>query len=201
MHKDFMNKFAKVISYVSDGTFISIPIFLIVCLTTVDNKIEAINWAFLCLLFGIIVPYLYVWFLYKKKKISDVHIFERENRLKPMVVACISYIILFIILRVLKGPLFLKSIFAVIIVSTIILTIITYFWKICLHASGMTLMVITFNVLFGRWMLFMIPLILLIGWARIRIKKHTVSQVISGAGVTAVIAILIYYNYGFINLF
>lgn len=167
----------------------------------VDNKIEAINWAFLCFLFGTVVPYLYIWFLYKKKKINDIHISEKEDRIKPLVVSCISYIIFFIILYILEGPLFLKSIFAVIIVSTIILTIITYFWKICLHASGMTFMVITLIILFGKWMLLMIPLIPLIGWARVRIKKHTVNQVILGTGITAITTFLIYCNYGFINLF
>jgi hypothetical protein len=196
-----MNKFATTISHISDGSFISVPIFLIVCLMAVDNKIEAINWAFLSFLFGTVVPYLYIWFLYKKKKINDMHISEKEDRIKPLVVACISYIIFFIILYVLKGPLFLKSIFAVIIVSTVILTIITYFWKICLHASGITFMVITFIILFGKWMLLMIPLIPLIGWARVRIKKHTVNQVILGTGVSTIITFLIYYNYGFINLF
>jgi len=196
-----MNKFAITISYISDGSLISVPIFLIVCLMAVDNKIEAISWAFLCFLFGTVVPYLYIWFLYKKKKINDMHIPEKGDRIKPLVVACTSYIIIFIILYVLEGPLFLKSIFAVIIVSTIILTIITYFWKICLHASGITFMVITFNILFGKWMLLMIPLIPLIGWARVRIKKHTVNQVILGTGVTAIITFLIFYNYGFINLF
>lgn len=196
-----MNKFAITISYISDGSFISVPIFLIVCLMAVDNKIEAINWAFLCFLFGTVVPYLYIWFLYKKKKINDIHISEKEDRIKPLVVSCISYIIFFIILYILEGPLFLKSIFAVIIVSTIILTIITYFWKICLHASGMTFMVITLIILFGKWMLLMIPLIPLIGWARVRIKKHTVNQVILGTGITAITTFLIYCNYGFINLF
>ena len=197
-----MNKVATTISYIFDGSFISVPIFLIICLMVVDNKIEAIGWAFLCLFFGMVIPYLYISFLYKKKKINDMHITEKENRIKPMVVSCISYIICFIILYVLEGPKILKSIFAVIIVSTIILTIITYFWKICLHASVITFIVITFNILFeSKWMLLMIPLIPLIGWARVRIKKHTVNQVILGAGITAITTFFIYYNYGFINLF
>ncbi|MFZ3106583.1 MAG: hypothetical protein WA105_04295 [Candidatus Hydromicrobium sp.] len=197
-----MNKVATTISYIFDGSFISVPIFLIICLMVVDNKIEAIGWAFLCLLFGMVIPYLYISFLYKKKKINDMHITEKENRIKPMVVSCISYIICFIILYVLEGPKILKSIFAVIIVSTIILTIITYFWKICLHASVITFIVITFNILFeSKWMLLMIPLIPLIGWARVRIKKHTVNQVILGAGITAITTFLIYYYCGFIKVF
>lgn len=126
---------------------------------------------------------------------------EKEDRIKPLVVACISYIICFIILYVLDGPLFLKSIFAASIVSTVILTIITYFWKISLHTSWITFMVITFNILFGRWMLLMIPLIPVIGWARVRIKEHTMNQVILGVGISTVTTFFIYYNYGFINLF
>jgi len=196
-----MNKFATTISYIFDGSFISVPIFLIVCLTVVDNKIEAINWAFLCLLFGTVIPYLYICFLYKKKEINDMRIPEKEDRIKPLVVACISYIICFIILYVLDGPLFLKSIFAASIVSTVILTTITYFWKISLHTSWITFMVITFNILFGRWMLLMIPLIPVIGWARVRIKEHTMNQVILGVGISTVTTFFIYYNYGFINLF
>lgn len=196
-----MNKFATTISYIFDGSFISVPIFLIVSLAVVDNKIEAIKWAFLCLLFGTVIPYLYICFLYKKKEINDMRIPEKEDRIKPLVVACISYIICFIILYVLDGPLFLKSIFAASIVSTVILTIITYFWKISLHTSWITFMVITFNILFGRWMLLMIPLIPVIGWARVRIKEHTMNQVILGVGISTVTTFFIYYNYGFINLF
>jgi len=196
-----INKAAKIISYMFDGSFISIPIFLIICFMVVDNKIEAFGWASVCLLFGTVVPYLYVSFLYRKKEIDDIHIPKKEDRIKPLLVSCASYTACFVILYILNGPLFLKSIFAVSIASTAIFTIITYFWKISLHSSWITFIVITFNILFGRWMLLMLPLIPVIGWARVRIKKHTVNQVIFGVGISTITSFLIYYNYGFINLF
>ncbi|HEY4662845.1 MAG TPA: hypothetical protein VIH07_04120 [Candidatus Humimicrobiaceae bacterium] len=196
-----MNKFAKIISYIFDGSFISIPILLLICLIVVDNKLEAVGWAFLCLLFGVAIPYLYIGFLYKKKEIDSMHIPKKENRIKPLLLTCASYIVCFIILYVLDGPVFLKSIFAVSVVSTVILTIITYFWKISLHTSWITFIVITFNILFGRWMLLMIPLIPVIGWARVRVKEHTVNQVIFGIGISTITTFFIYHNYGLINLF
>ena len=199
--KDFMNKTAKILSYIFDGSFISIPIFLVICLMIVESKIAAVGWALLCLLFGIIIPYLYMYFLYKKKRINDMHVPRKEDRIKPLVVSCTSYIICFFMLYALEGPLFLKSIFAISIISTIILTVITYFWKISLHTSWITFIVITFNILFGRWMLLLVPLIPVIGWARVRIKKHTTIQVVLGAGISTVTTFFIYYNYGFINLF
>jgi len=196
-----LNKFAKIISYIFDGSFISIPILLLICLIVVDNKLEAVGWAFLCLLFGVAIPYLYIGFLYKKKEIDSMHIPKKENRIKPLLLTCASYIVCFIILYVLDGPVFLKSIFAVSVVSTVILTIITYFWKISLHTSWITFIVITFNILFGRWMLLMIPLIPVIGWARVRVKEHTVNQVIFGIGISTITTFFIYHNYGLINLF
>lgn len=196
-----MNKFAKIISYIFDGSFISIPILLVICLIVVENKLEAVGWAFLCLLFGAVIPYLYIGFLYKKKEIDNMHIPKKENRIKPMLLTCASYIVCFIILYVLDGPIFLKSIFAVSVVSTIILTIITYFWKISIHTSWITIIVITFNILLGRWMLLMVPLIPVIGWARVRIKEHTVNQVIFGVGISTITTFFIYHNYGLINLF
>lgn len=196
-----MNKTAKIISYIFDGSVISIPIFLTICLIVVENKIEAVSWAFICLLFGTIVPYLYIVLLYRRKEIDDMHIPRKEDRIKPMIVSSISYVACLFVLYILNGPLFLKSIFAVSAVSAVIFTVITYFWKISLHTSWITFVVITFNILFGRWMLLMIPLIPVIGWARVRIKKHTVNQVVFGVGVTTLTSFLIYYNYGFINIF
>jgi len=196
-----LDKFARTISYIFDGTFISIPILLFICFAVVENKIEAIGWASLCILFGTVIPYIYVGFLYKKKIISDIHIPKKEERIKPLIVSFVSYVICFIILYALKGPLFLKSIFAVSIVSTIIFTIITYFWKISLHTSWITFGVITLVILFGKWMLLLILLIPAIGWARVRIKRHTVIQVVLGAGISTVTTFVIYYNYGLINFF
>ena len=196
-----MDKVAKTISYIFDGTFISIPIFLVICFMVVENKIEAVGWASLCVLFGTIIPYIYICFLYKKKIISDIHIPKKEHRIKPLIVSFMSYVTCFIILYALKGPLFLKSVFAVSIVSTIVFTIITYFWKISLHTSWITFGVITFIVLFGKWMLLLILLIPAIGWARVKIKRHTVIQVILGAGISTVTTVAVYYNYGLINFF
>lgn len=196
-----MNKFAKIISYIFDGSFISIPILFVICLIVVENKLEAVGWAFLCLLFGVVIPYLYIGFLYKKKEINNMHIPEKENRMKPLLLSCASYIACFIILYLLDGPVFLKSIFAISVVSTIILTIITYFWKISIHTSWITFIVITFNILLGRWMLLMIPLIPVIGWARVKIKKHTINQVIFGAGISTITTFCIYHTYGLVNFF
>lgn len=194
-------KWAKIISFVFDGSFISIPVFIVICLIVVDNVFSALSWALLCLLFGMILPFLYIFFLYRKNKIYDIHIPEKSNRIKPLLFTVASYVTGLLVLYMLDAPIFLKVIFILSIVSTSILTVITYYWKISLHASWITFVVITFNVLLGPWMLLLLPLIPIIGWARVKARRHTTPQVVLGAGISSIVCFVGYHLYGFINLF
>jgi hypothetical protein len=194
-------RWAKIISFVFDGSFISIPIFIIICMVVVDDPMAALSWALLCLLFGMILPFLYIFFLYRKNKIYDIHIPERSNRIKPLLFTLLSYITGLVALYFLEAPIFLKVIFILTIISTSILTVITYYWKISLHTSWITFVVITFNVLLGPWMLLLLPLIPIIGWARVKARRHTTPQVVLGAGISSIVCFLGYHFYGFINLF
>ncbi|MCD4669121.1 MAG: hypothetical protein K8S14_01605, partial [Actinomycetia bacterium] len=194
------DKWAKIISFMFDGSFISIPVFIIICMIVVEDKMAALSWALLCILFGMMIPFLYVFFLYRKNKIYDIHIPEKNNRMKPLLFTLLSYITGLIVLYLLDAPPFLKVIFILTIISASIYTVITYYWKISMHASYITFIVITFNILLGPWMLLLLPLIPIVGWARVRAKRHTKPQVLTGAGLASVICVLVYNFYGFIGL-
>lgn len=208
MEKQYINtenpsqaeKWARIISFVFDGSFISIPIFIIICMVVVEDALAALRWALLCLLFGMIFPFLYIFFLYRKNRIYDIHIPEKSNRIKPLLFTLFSYVTGLTVLYILGAPVFLKVIFILTIVSTSILTAITYYWKVSLHASWITFVVITFNVLLGPWMLLLLPLIPIIGWARVKARRHTTPQVILGAGISSIVCFVGYHLYGFINL-
>lgn len=194
-----MHKFAKILSNVFDGSLISIPILIIICLSVESDVIKALGWAFLCLAFTMIIPYLYVYILNRKKLIDDLHIPNRENRIKPLIITTVSNIIGFTILYILKAPLFLKTMILAVIVSNIIIGIITYFWKISIHTAWITFIVITFIILFGRWMMLLLPLIPVIGWSRVKIKRHTITQVITGSVISSSTVFFVFYHYGFIS--
>ncbi|MDD3629210.1 MAG: hypothetical protein RBR58_00910 [Candidatus Humimicrobiaceae bacterium] len=199
MSEKAMNKFAKILSYIFDGTLISIPLIVIICLATVDNTAKALGWAFLYLTFAMIIPSIYIHTLFRKKVINDLHIPDKEDRIKPLIITIVSNVAGLSILYVLKAPLFLKAMSLIIIISTFVLGTITYFWKVSMHTAWITFIVVTFNVLFGKLMLLLVPLIPIVGWARVRIKRHTVNQVISGSIISFLTSFLVYFSYGFIN--
>jgi len=193
------DRWAKIISFMFDGSFISVPVFIIICMIVVEDKMAALSWALLCILFGMLIPFLYIFLLYRKNKIYDIHIPEKNKRIKPLFFTLLSYITGLIVLYLLDAPLFLKVIFIMTIISASVYTVITYYWKISMHASYITFVVITFNILLGSWMLLLLPLIPIVGWARVRAKRHTKPQVLTGAGLASVISFLVYYFYGFIS--
>jgi len=193
------DRWAKIISFVFDGSFISVPVFIIICMIVVEDKMAALSWALLCILFGMIIPFMYIFLLYRKNKIYDIHIPEKNKRIKPLLFTLLSYITGLIVLYLLDAPLFLKVIFILTIISASVYTLITYYWKISMHASYITFVVITFNILLGPWMLLLLPLIPIVGWARIKAKRHTKPQVLTGAGLASILCVLVYYFYGFIS--
>lgn len=66
----------------------------------------------------------------------------------------------------------------------VVFAVITLFWKISVHAGVNGAAVAFFNHLYGWENYWWLPLVLLlVFWARVRIKKHTWPQVLVGGGV------------------
>ncbi|MCE5330257.1 hypothetical protein LLG07_08015 [bacterium] len=195
-----INKFAKVISYIFDGSYISIPMYLIINIFMLKTAKEVALWTSLCILFASIVPFMFVVLLYKKGIINDLHVPRREDRLKPLVVSNMSYLIGYFIFYIFKAPVYLRAIFFTSFITTFILTIITYFWKISFHTSWITFTSITYYVLFGKWMLFLLMFVPLVAWARVKIKRHTIAQVMAGSFLTLITSLLGYSFFGLFNM-
>ena len=169
-----------------------------ICLAVVDDPVRALGWATLLILFVVFLPFCYVWMLLKKKVLDDLHVPRRHQRIKPMLVTTASYGVGLLVFILLKAPLFLICMFAISIVSSIVLTSITNYWKISLHTSWLSFAFVTFYVLFGAWALVLASFIPLTGWARVHLRLHSVMQVIMGALVSAGITFLGYIVFGFI---
>jgi membrane-associated phospholipid phosphatase len=64
--------------------------------------------------------------------------------------------------------------------NTIITIIINKFWKISAHSMGVAGPFAAVTFILGWIGLIMLPVVILIGWSRIKLKCHNFSQVITG---------------------
>jgi membrane-associated phospholipid phosphatase len=195
-----LTRFARIISNVFDGTWLSIPVLFAICSAVAGNVIHAIGWALLLILFIVLLPYSYLLRLFRKKELNDLHVPERRQRIKPLLITTVSYIFGLCFFILIGAPKFLICLIMIYLVSTAVFTLITLFWKISFHTSWITAIAVTFYVLFGDWSLFIVPLIPLVAWARIYLHCHTVMQVIMGTVVSAVITLSLYMMFGFLEI-
>jgi membrane-associated phospholipid phosphatase len=138
-----------------------------------------------------LVPVLFVAYLLHSGRVSDLHLKDRGDRYLPYAVTIVVSAIAWILMVALGAPYILKLLAIVSLVSVVIMAIITLFWQISMHTMSISAAVVALGMVFGPpAALLASPLIPLVGWARLSLKRHTVAQIIGGALVGLLIPLL-----------
>lgn len=134
-----------------------------------------------------LVPTLLIIYLKKLKIISSLDVENRRERFIPFGITLVLYITTYILLRRSTLPDLLYSMVAGAILAMIIAFIITMFWKISIHMTGVGGLIGAMCALFDLHQFFLVGiltgLLLLagfIGSARMALKVHSLAQVIMG---------------------
>jgi membrane-associated phospholipid phosphatase len=185
-------KIARIISEISNGflTMILTPVIAInsSTLELKDKIIYTVTY--------ILIPLLPYFILFKMGKISDYEFTKREERPPYFTTVSILLGLAYLSVRTLGIDKLSNLSFTIFAVSAV-LTFITFFWKMSGHMTYSTLLFATLIYLFPTipvlYLLFLLTPF--IGWSRIALEKHTLSQVTLGTLVTLSICILIYWGF------
>lgn len=174
-------KLAELISFVTNPVILLVVVTSFVIYRYADNLTEFVQWLVAAIGLLVIPGMLYSIVIWAKERKLDIDITDREDRIVPLMLSTLGALIggYLVSARLENSNLLFMS--NVLVAYLICLTIITFIWKISLHAATMTAMV-TILVLFSGpiflWFyLFLLPII----WARLTLKQHTVAQL--GAGI------------------
>jgi hypothetical protein len=148
------------------------------------------------------LPLAFIPLYYYQKIITSIGIKEKQERIIPLSVTALFYYFSFYLLRHMGAPALIQ---AFLFASTIVVCLnllITIRWKISAHMmgiGGVTGLVVAMSILYKTDMtLFLIALIFLsglIGFARLSLNTHTPAQVYTGLfiGFTTMMLILFLY--------
>jgi len=150
------------------------------------------------IIFQLIIPLGYILFLYFKKEITDLDMTKREERIKPLIVSTISALISLALIY-LSGNKLIITFYFIIFILILVNTLITLFWKISFHMAANTAAAILLNFIFDWKLPFLYLLIPLIFWSRLKLKKHTVAQLLAGFFVNAGIIIFLLKFFGYLG--
>jgi membrane-associated phospholipid phosphatase len=141
-------------------------------------KIEfvAIAALFAC---GLIILCLFIFI--RLGLINSPDIPDRHQRSFPLMVAAIVLFTGFVALSFAHAPKLMQGLMFCYATETLIVAIISYWWKISIHTASMACSLIALTYRFGASVLPFYLLLLFVGQARIVLKRHTLAQTIAGA--------------------
>lgn len=142
---------------------------------------QALVWALTYTALVCVMPAIYIGLNVWRGHISDIHIPIREQRIRPFVVSLIGTGIAWLVLSWMGAPALLPMFALFSLVQIGVMLLITIWWQISMHTMCITGAVVVTGALYG-WlpMLLLTPLIPMVGAARLKLRRHTVAEVVAG---------------------
>lgn len=180
----------------------SFPVVSTLCTVIIVKFIH--NWGLIIssIFFYILTPVFTYIYLHKKGLISDkgldFNIRKREERSLYNIIVILGFLTNYILISIYKVPI-ANEIALFLLLSFLLFTTVTFFWKISGHMTQTVLSILTlayvlpdiriYVLLFGY--LICVPLV---GLSRIKLKHHNLWQVIAGTLATSAIGLLVFTN-------
>jgi len=181
LNSNFKNQITRIIS-----TLFVPPSFTIIIFTYFAFHFEnEFDKRFILILitftFGFIFHIIFFFYLRRKGRLTDSDASIKEERTLPYLISTLFYISGFVIILYFQINIISTALWFCYISNTVLITLINKYWKISAHTMGASGPLAALFFAVGWNAIFLSPLILLIGWARVHRKMHNLSQVIVGA--------------------
>ncbi len=186
--KPFRVRFARHVSNILAPTTISLPFVFLVSFYHAQSTTSAVLFACLTLLFLTLGPIAFVLIGVYKGWLSDVDVSRRSERAGPFLFGIASTLLGLVLLRYVNAPKNLETLLLISATSGVIMLIVTYWWKISIHASSLAGAATILTALYGTVMLPTFLLLVLVSWSRVELRRHTTAQVIAGSLVSIALA-------------
>ena len=191
----FRREAARIISTTCNPFITALTLFVILSYSLAHGTGEFWRLLFISAFFTAIGPMLFVFWAYSTDRISDLDMSVRSEREAVFGAFVAFYCIGTLVLGCIHAPLLLVASMAGYSANTIIVGLITRYWKISTHAIGITAPLVALWTLFKPAPLPFFVLIPLVAWARVYLKAHTVAQVIAGTALAAITVIVFFKIY------
>jgi membrane-associated phospholipid phosphatase len=122
-----------------------------------------------------------VYAAYLAGAISSPDMPRRSERLQPALFTTVCAVVAYPLLRSMSAPALFLNLDAALALQMTLLGLVTVWWKISYHAAGAAgAAIVALSIGESSVALPLLTLPFLVGWARIRLGRHTPSQVLAG---------------------
>ncbi|MCL7460942.1 phosphatase PAP2 family protein [Micromonospora echinofusca] len=151
---------------------------------------HGLAWGLLATLFVSGIPFAYILGGVRRGRLTDHHVGVREQRRVPLLFGLCSVAAGLALLAVLGAPRPVLALAAAGLVGLVVAVTVSHWWKMSIHSAVAAGALVVLVVTFGAGSLAAAPLLVLVGWSRVRLRDHTVPQVLAGLALGALVAAL-----------
>ncbi len=183
---------ARFISFISNPIFIFIALpFFLVYKTTQDTA-AARNWTIYTFIF-IFIFVIFVLMGVKKKLFSDIDVSRREQRPVLYLTGAVLSVLYLFTLFFLRGPQILFITIFGITLGILIASLINIKIKASVHVAAISGLLTSLSIIYKGYFLLLLLLIPIIGWSRVKIKRHTIPEVVIGGILGSLLSLTMYF--------
>jgi membrane-associated phospholipid phosphatase len=137
-------------------------------------------------------PIIFVAHRLRTGQISDLHMNTTQERRLPYLVSVAGSISAILLVIIFNGPTLLLCLSVFSAIELGLMAIINDFWKISIHAASIAAASVIVGLVYGpAYGLLLVPLVALVSWVRLYLRRHTLSQVTAGLMVGSTVPLLL----------
>lgn len=189
---------ARLISQILHPVLLTLLSILIVGTSGIGEQPSGALWATLTIFLQVIPPTIFFVTRLRQGIYSDEDISIRQQRNELYLFGTISVVAGTAILYLLKAPLPLLALLISGLLLNLTNWLINFFWKISIH-SGAIGSCATIGLIYVRPLGIVLCLLAVaLGWARVRTRNHTPTQVVAGFSLAVICILFVFWIFGLI---
>jgi membrane-associated phospholipid phosphatase len=183
---------ARLVTEVLAPAPIAAVLLLIVAWRSAPTIPQRVAWGVVAVLFAILSPLLFVLRGVRRGTLTDHHVGLREQRPLPLLVGMACVLAGLMPMLVWGAPRELVALVAAMLAGLLVSLLVTLVWKLSLHAGVAAGSLVILVLEFGPPLLALLPVVALVGWARVEAGDHSPAQVAVGALLGAAVAAAVF---------
>lgn len=172
-------RIAQLVSAATRLPLLAVPLFFAVGLEVAGTA--GLLWATLCVFLTSGLSLLYLLYLARSGKVRDPRSIPRAERVGPLRVVAALHAGAFALVYGLGGPAELSAALLSYAIATVLFAGLTPLINLSLHAAGVAGTAVCLLFVFGPWGVPVSLLLPAVFWARLRLGRHTVPELVLGA--------------------
>lgn len=184
---------ARVVSDLLSPPVVWAALAIPIALRDAPSQGQGMLWAGVYILLVCLLPVMYIAYLVKRGAVTDIHLKLRHQRTRPFLISIFCAMLALVTLMLLNPPQIVPMFALFTVIQLCLIAAITLTWQISVHAMSISGAAVAAGVLFGLMSLVaLLPLVILVGAARLNLKRHTPAQVVAGAVIGVATPLLLF---------